>query len=119
MLVYLVFLIRYSYLAEWSQLSSVEVGILVTQIIRVVIVVALNRAMRTQPLFAVILLSLEVFSIPILAMLGLLTGNPIYTTWMAAILTTWIGVSSIIITPFAIYEFVKNMIKSILHSLSQ
>jgi len=111
LLVYLVFLIHYTSLADWSQLSTLEVGILVTQIARIVLVVALNKTLRTQPLFAVILLSLEVFSIPILAILGLLTSNPIYTTWVAAILTTWIGVSAIILSPFAIYEFVKSMIR--------
>ena len=113
LLVYLVFLIHYASLADWNQLSSLEVGILVTLIVRLVLVVAFNRVIRKQPLLAVILLSLEVFTIPILAILGLLTGNPIYTTWMAAILTTWIGVSSIILSPFAIYEFVKNMIRGV------
>jgi hypothetical protein len=88
-----------------------EEVILVTQVLRVIIVIALVRAHRVQPLFGLVLFSLEVFAIPVLALAAAWTGDPIYTTWMAMILSTWIGVSSIVLTPFAIYEFANSMAK--------
>jgi hypothetical protein len=109
--IYLVFLTRCIQLSDWSNLSQLEFTILVTQIIRVVIVFGLGKELRIEPLFAIILFSFEAFLIPFLAPLVILTNDPYYSTLMAAILTSWIGVSAIVLSPYVIYEFAKSLVK--------
>lgn len=109
--IFFVFLIRCYTLSSWIDLSTIEYVIILTQIARVGVVYA-SRTMRAQPLFSIILFSIEVFSIPFLALLAIWTGDQIYTAWMAAILTTWLGVTSLILSPVAIFEYVKSMAKN-------
>lgn len=109
LVLFLLYFIRCVEFSNWSDLSRIELAIVVTQILRVAVVAALNRRLQAQPIIPVILFSLEVFLIPVLALLAFLTSDSIYTTWMADILTTWLGVSSLILTPFVIYEFTRSM----------
>jgi hypothetical protein len=108
-LVYLVFLSRSQAFSNWSHLDSLEEAIVVTQIIRVVLVIVLTRPLRLQPIFAMILFSFEVFLIPCFALLAFWTGDPAYTSLMGSVLTAWIGASAVILTPYAIYEFMKAL----------
>ena len=108
---YVVFLARCIAVSDWNHISSLEELILGTQILRLIFVIALSRPPRLQPLFALILFSFEVFLIPFLAFLAYWTGDAGYTTLMGKLLTTWIGVSALILSPYAIYEFVKTMPK--------
>jgi hypothetical protein len=110
-LVYLVFLSRSQALSNWGHLNSLEEIIVVTQIIRVLLVIVLAKPLRLQPIFAMILFSFEVFLIPCLALLAFWTGNPVYTSLMGSVLTSWIGASAVILTPYAIYEFMKSLTK--------
>lgn len=109
-LIYLVFLARCFALSDWTNLSELESLILYTQIIRVFSVLIVSRFMRIPPLFSIILFSFEAFLIPLLAPFVIWTNNPYYTTLMGAILTTWLGVSALVLSPYAIYEFAKNMV---------
>ncbi len=107
--VYSVFIVRCAALSDWSNMSQLEELILVTQIIRVGAVASLGRLFRIPPLFSIILFSFEAFLIPLLAPFVILTNDPYYAALMGSILTTWLGVSSILLSPYAIYEFAKSM----------
>ncbi|MGI0090979.1 MAG: hypothetical protein ACREBS_04660 [Nitrososphaerales archaeon] len=108
--VYFAFLARYLALANWSSLSEIETLILTTQIMRVLFVFTLSKRLHLPPLVAIIMFSFEAFLIPVLAPLVILTGNPAYATLMGTILTTWIAVSALVLSPYAIQEFAKSMI---------
>ena len=110
MVAYLVFLARCIAVSDWNNLSSLEELVLGTQILRLVFVLALSRPPRMQPLFALILFSFEVFLIPIFAVFAYWTGDAGYTNLMGKLLTTWIGVSALVLSPYAIFEFVKGVV---------
>ncbi len=110
-IVFFVFLARSQALSNWSHLTPLEETIVATQIFRVILVIAVAKPFRLQPIFAMILFSLEVFLIPCFALLAFWTGDASYTNLMGSVLTTWIGASALIITPYAIYEFVKATTK--------
>lgn len=110
--IYLVFLLRAIALSRWSGSSGIELVIFFTLILRLTVVVALAKYVSRQPVIAYILLSLEVFLIPVLAMLQLWTGDAAYTALMSVILTSWIGASAIIVSPYAIYEFARGMTRT-------
>jgi hypothetical protein len=109
--VYFVFLARCVQLSDWASISSLEYLILATQAIRLAVVLGLGRILRIQPLFAIILFSFEAFLIPPLAVLAVLTGHQYYSSLMANTLTTWLGVSALLLSPYSIYEFAKSMVK--------
>lgn len=111
LIAYIVFLARSQALTSWSNLSSLEEAIVITQLIRVIIVLVLAKPFRLQPIFAMLLFSFEVFLIPCFAFLAYWTGNAAFTTLMGSVLTTWIGASAVILTPYAIYEFVRSIMK--------
>lgn len=108
---YLVFLARSFALSDWNHLTQLEQLIFETQILRVVVVAYLQRYPRFNPVIPMILFSLEVFLIPCFGLLEYLTGNPVYTIIMGQVLTTWIGVSALVLTPFAIYQFFVTMVR--------
>ena len=110
-IMYVVFVTRCIALTDWNNLSRLELAILGTQISRVTLVLALEKKFRNQPLVAMVLFSFEVFLIPLLALLTFWTGDAAYTILMGAILTTWIGVSALVLSPYAIYKFVIDMAK--------
>jgi hypothetical protein len=110
-IVYFVFLARCVALNDWSYLSTLEEVVLVTQVIRLLFVLSLGRVLKLPPILPMILFSLEVFMIPLLAVMAYWTGDPTYTNLMGAVLTTWIGVSSLVLSPYAVYEFTKTMMK--------
>lgn len=111
--VFIVYLTRCAALSNWSDLSRLESLILVTQIVRVSTVIGLGRFHRIQPQFVMILFSLEVFMIPAIGLYTILSGDNSYTVWMAPVLTTWIGVSSIVLSPYSIYELARGMMKKV------
>ena len=110
--IYFVFLSRAIGLSNWSHASEIELVIFFTLAFRLVVVIALAKYISKQPVIAYILLSFEVFLIPVLALLQVWTGNPAYASLMSVILTSWIGASAIIISPYAIYEFAKGMTRT-------
>lgn len=110
-IVFLLYLERCVALSDWTSLSNLELAILVSQIVRVLLVLGLGKFYYIQPQFSLVLLSLEVFLIPSIGLYTILSGDTSYTVWMAPILTTWIGVSSIVLSPFSIYELTRGMMK--------
>ncbi|MDG7000591.1 MAG: hypothetical protein JRN15_15965 [Nitrososphaerota archaeon] len=109
---YLAFLGRVIALSDWSRTSEIPLLIFITLAIRLAVVIILAKYINRQPVVAYILLSFEVFLIPAFALLEAWTSYPEYTALMSVVLTSWIGASAIIVSPYAIYEFAKGMTKT-------
>lgn len=105
--VLIVFLARLVGLSNWSNMTTMEQIIFGTQIARVLFVMVLERRPKFNPVYGMILFSLEVFLVPFLAVLGTITGDRSYTILMGNILTTWIGVGSVVLAPYAVYEYFR------------
>lgn len=110
--IYLAFLGRTLALSDWGHTTEIQLLIFITLAIRLAVVIVLAKYINRQPVVAYILLSFEVFLIPAFALLEAWTGYPEYTALMSVVLTSWIGASAIIVSPYAIYEFAKGMTKT-------
>jgi len=108
-LLYLVFLLRFITLADLSNLSRIELYIFITMLIRIIVVAALGRRFQLSPIIPIVLFSIESLLIPVLLAFFAFTGNPAYVTAMGTILTAWIGVSAILLSPYLIYDFGRYM----------
>jgi len=108
-LLYLVFLLRFVVLADWSSLSSIELWVFVTMLLRMIALLLLGKRFRLSPLVPTILFSLESLLIPFLIGLFVYTGNPAYRLATGAILTSWMGVSAVLLSPYFIYQFAKYL----------
>ncbi|MDA4111904.1 MAG: hypothetical protein OK439_05155 [Thaumarchaeota archaeon] len=108
---YLVFLGEFSVVGDMSNLSEVETIILVSQILRVLILLALGTRYQIQPIIPIIVFSFEALLIPPLLVLIIFTGDPFYATFMGVILTAWFGATALILTPYTIYGFTRSMIR--------
>src|SRR5271157_4017715 len=103
-LLYLVFLQRFLILADWSNPSNIEVWVFWTMLFRIALIAGLGRMYRIPPLVPIILFSIESLLIPPLIILLAYTGNPAYGTTMSSILTSWIGVSAVLLSPYLIID---------------
>jgi hypothetical protein len=108
MLLYLVFFLRFIALADWSSLSSIEFWIFVTMLLRIIVIAVLGRRFQLSPLIPIILFSLESLSLPLVIALFVFTGNPAYRLAMGTILTAWMGVSAVVLSPYLIYDFARH-----------
>lgn len=109
-LLYFAFISRYIQLSDWSQLSSIEVVILLTLILRVVVILVVGRKIRIQPMIKIIAFSIEVFSILPLLVLVFITGGTYFSDLMSIILTSWFAASALVLSPYAIVEFSRSML---------
>lgn len=110
-IIYIVFLARMLALSNWNHISELQLTIFLTLALRLGIVIIFSKPIGRQPVIAYILLSFEVFLIPVFAILQAWTGNGAYTTLMAVTLTSWIGASAVLVSPYAIYEFARGMVR--------
>ena len=108
---YLVFLNQFAAVGDMSQLSEVESIILVTQILRVLILLGLSTRFQIQPIVPIIVFSFEALLIPPLLVLIVFTGDAFYAAFMGVILTAWFGATALILTPYTIYGFAKSMVR--------
>ena len=74
-------------------------------LIRIIVLAVLGRRFELPPLVPIILFSIESLLIPPLLALLVYTGNPAYGSAMGTILTAWIGVSAVLLSPYLIYDF--------------
>jgi len=110
LILYLIFLGRYVSLANWSSLSQIETWIFITMIIRVIALVALRTRYQFQPLVPIILFSVESLLIPPLLGMYIFTGYAGYAQAMGTILTAWLGVSALVLSPYLAFSFARSMI---------
>ncbi|MDA4131127.1 MAG: hypothetical protein OK457_10180 [Thaumarchaeota archaeon] len=108
---YLVFLGRFSTVADFSNLSEVEAVILITQVLRALVLLGVSSRFQVQPIVPIIVFSFEALLIPPLLVLIILTGDPFYATFMGVLLTAWFGATALILTPYTIYGFTKSMVR--------
>ncbi len=110
MTLYFVFLDRYYFVADWSSLTQIEKWVFSTQLLRLIVLIALKRRYQLQPLIPIIMFSIESLLIPPLLVFYIVTGNPAYALAMGTILTAWMGASAIILSPYLVYSFTKSML---------
>jgi len=106
-LLYFVFLQRLLVVENWSALTTVELWVFWSMLLRIALVVGLGRKYQIPALVPIILFSIESLLIPPLIIMLAFTGNPAYGTTMSAILTSWIGVCAVLLSPYLIYDFGK------------
>ena len=104
-LLYLVFVLRFIVLADWSNMSRIELWIFITMLLRIIILAVLGRRFELPPLVPIVVFSIESLLIPPLLALFVITGNTAYASVMGTILTAWIGVSAVLLSPYLIYDF--------------
>ena len=109
LLLFLVFLERLLVLENWSKLTNIELWVFWTMLLRIIVVAGLGRRYQVPALVPIILFSIESLLIPPLIVLLAFTGNPIYGTVMSSVLTAWIGVSAVLLTPYLIFDIGKYM----------
>ena len=103
------FLGRYVFVADWSQLTEIEMAIFVTMVLRAIIVGTLEFKFQIQPIIPILVFSVEALLIPPLLVMIILTGAQYYATVMGVILTAWFGASALILTPYTIFFFSRSM----------
>lgn len=109
-ILYLVFIVRLYFVADWSELSKIEEWIFITLLIRLFALILVGRKYKLQPLAPILLFSIESLLIPPLLILYIVSGNPGYAIAMGSILTAWIGASAMVLSPYLIYSFAKSML---------
>jgi hypothetical protein len=107
---YLLFIYRLYFVADWSSLSKIEEWIFITLVLRLIALLLVSRRYKIQPLAPILLFSIESLLIPPLLILYVVSGNPGYAVAMGTILTAWIGASAVVLSPYLIYSFSKSML---------
>jgi hypothetical protein len=111
--VYVVFLNQFFAVSNLSEMSLTESIILYTQIIRVIVLFLLGLKYQIQPIVPIIVFSIEALLIPPLLVLIIWTGSSFYATFMGVILTAWFGATALVLTPYTIYGFVRNLLRDV------
>ena len=106
---YLLFLERFSIIVNLSNMTLVESIILYTQVIRAIVLFLVGLRYQVQPIIPIIVFSFEALLIPPLLVLILLTGASFYATFMGVILTAWFGATALVLPPYTIYVFARDM----------
>jgi hypothetical protein len=109
LVLYLVFLERFSIIVDLSNLTLIESIILYSQILRAIVLLVLGLRYQVQPIVPIIVFSFEALLIPPLLVLIILTGAPFYATFMGTILTAWFGATALVLTPYTIYGFARGL----------
>lgn len=109
--IYLVFLNQFLGIANLSEMSLTETVILYTQIIRVIVLFGVGLKYQIQPIVPIIVFSFEALLIPPLLILIIVTNAPFYAAFMGVVLTAWFGATAVILEPYAIYIFARNLVK--------
>ncbi|HME18767.1 MAG TPA: hypothetical protein VKF15_03415 [Nitrososphaerales archaeon] len=90
-------------------LTLVEAVVLSTQLIRIVVVLAVRRLRNASPFSILDFLSLETFAFPVLGLLGLVTGSGIYRDLGLQVIFGW-TVSLLLLSPsIMIFRFARSM----------
>jgi len=109
--IYFLFLNSFLNVVNLSNLSETESIILCTQIIRVIIIFVVGLKYQIQPIIPIIVFSFEALLIPPLLVLIVFTNAPFYAIFMGVILTAWFGATAVVLEPYAIYVFARNLIR--------
>ncbi|MHB8568031.1 MAG: hypothetical protein ACYC7D_11780 [Nitrososphaerales archaeon] len=111
MILYLTFIVKYYFVADLSSLTQIEKWILVTQVLRLAVLLVLKRRFQLPPLVPIIMFSIESLLIPPLLILYVTTGDSIYALAMGTVLTAWMGATAIILSPYLVYAFTRSMLE--------
>ena len=91
--------------------DELELVIFYTLLLRVVLLTAVPLFRRIHPQIKIGLVSIESFVLVLFIAMFTLTHDFAYSTIMGEILTTWIGASLVILTPYGIVEFIITVYK--------
>jgi hypothetical protein len=94
-----------------APMSGVESLIFYTLILRVLGVAFVPQLRRTHAQVKIALFSLETFALVVLIFGFIITGQPYFDTLIGGVLTAWLGASSIVLTPYLIYQIGASIYK--------
>ena len=92
-----------------APMVAVEATIFYTMILRVLGLLFVPFLRRLHPQIKIVILSLEAFVLFLLILFVLLTRVSSYGQLMSEVLTSWLGATLLIVTPYAIYELALIM----------
>jgi hypothetical protein len=108
---YIVFLYYVGIALLAAPQSPVESLIFYTMILRVLVVVFVPKLRRSYPQLKIALFSLETFVLVALIFIFIYTQAPVYDLLIGQVLTAWLGASSIILSPYLVYQIGASMYK--------
>ncbi|MHB1907570.1 MAG: hypothetical protein ACYCQJ_01715 [Nitrososphaerales archaeon] len=106
---YLFFLNYFVVALVFSGMSEIESLIFYTMIFRVIGVTFIPYLKRIHPQIKILIFSFETFILVLLIVAYVFTKDPSYNLLMGNILTAWLGVSIVVLTPYAIYSLGLSM----------
>ncbi len=109
MTLFLYFLIQIAGTSIFGPWDPIESAIFYTMLLRVLGLLFVPFLRRLQTSTKIIIVSFEDFVLCFLILIIVLTGNSAYNTLIAVVLTSWIGATILILTPYSIYELARMM----------
>lgn len=88
-----------------APMNTVESLIFYTMILRALGMAFVPSLKRLQAQVKILVFSFEAFVLCFLILEIVFTGDQYYSSLLATILTTWLGTTLIVLTPYSIYEF--------------
>lgn len=98
------FFLNYFFGSLINVMSEVESIIFYAMILRVLGITLVPYLRRMHPQIKILVFSFETFILVGLIVAFAFTGDIAYNALMGLILTTWLGVSLVVLTPYAIYQ---------------
>jgi hypothetical protein len=108
---YLVFLGAFIPEFLLSTLSTVELAVLYTMILRVLALTFVPKLKQTSSALKIVILSFEAFIVLIFIIAYFATADASYGSAISSLLTSWIGSTVIIVTPYAVYMLMLTVYK--------
>jgi hypothetical protein len=96
-----------------SPQSPIESLIFYTMVLRVLGVSFVPWLSRTHAQVKIALFSIETFVLVFLIFGYVLTQDPTFDTLIGQVLTAWVGVSAIVLTPYLVYQISTSMYKGL------
>ena len=106
---YLFFLNYFAAALIFSGMSEIESLIFYTMILRVIGIAFIPYLKRIHPQVKILIFSFETFILVLLIAAYVFTKNPSYNLLMGNMLTAWLAVSIVVLTPYAIYSLGLSM----------
>ena len=95
-----------------APMDGIETTIFYTMIFRVLGLSFVPFLRRLHPQIKILIFSLEAFVLCFLIVGVIFSGSTGYNSILAEVLTTWLGTTLIVLTPYSIYELTLMMLKT-------
>lgn len=108
---YIAFLVLLGGSIILAPMNEVESIIFYTLVLRVLAVLFIPPLRKSHAQVKIALFSIETFVLVVLIFSYVLTQQPVYNILIGQVLTAWLGASSIVLTPYLIYQIAASMNK--------